>query len=202
MASTTVVGDITISLDGFVTGPDPDLDHGLGHGGEPLHRWAFSDDPVDQAVLQRSVDRSGAVIMGRRLFDIIDGPNGWSDDVGYGAEHAAQPPVFVVTHAPPTSWRLGDRFRFVTGGVSAAVDAARGVAGDKDVFVMGGGQVLRQALDEGLLDELVLHVSPMLLGRGTPLFEDAQPRALHQVSVEVSSEATHLTYQVPRATSP
>jgi dihydrofolate reductase len=202
MASTTVVGEITISIDGFVTGPDPDLDHGLGRGGEPLHQWVFGDDPVDQAVLQRSVDRSGAVIMGRRLFDIIDGPNGWSDDVGYGAEHAAQPPVFVVTHEPPASWRLGDRFRFVTGGVGAAVDAAREVVDGKDVVVMGGGHVIRQALDEGLLDELVLHVSPMLLGRGTPLFDDAQPRALEQVTVEVSSEATHLTYRVPPATSP
>jgi len=202
MAKASVVGDITISVDGFVTGPDPDLEHGLGHGGEPLHRWAFSEDPVDQGVLQRAVDRSGAVIMGRRLFDIIDGPNGWNDEVGYGAEHAAPPPVFVVTHGPPASWRLGDRFQFVTDGVGAAVEAAREVAeaDEKDVVVMGGGHVIRQALDEGLLDELTLHLSPMLLGRGTPLFDGSRPRSLEQISVEVSSEATHLTYRV--STSP
>ena len=98
---TKVIADITMSLDGFVTGPDPDLEHGLGHGGEPLHVWAFSDDEVDAAELKESTERSGAVVMGRRLFDIIDGPGGWNDEVGYGAEQVGTPPFFVVTHAKP-----------------------------------------------------------------------------------------------------
>ena len=84
----STVADISMSLDGFVTGPDPDLDHGLGHGGEPLHTWAIdSDDEIDAEVLATR-PTSGAVVMGRRLFDIIDGPKGWNDEMGYGAAHA------------------------------------------------------------------------------------------------------------------
>ena len=196
MGTQTVVADITMSLDGYVTGPKPDLEHGLGHGGEPLHNWVMNDDPVDAAMLQRSVDRSGAVVMGRRTFDLVDGPHGWSDEMGYGAGHAAMPPIFVVTHEPPTSWRLGDRFRFATGGVGDAVAQARAAADDKDVVVMGGGDVIRQALDEGLVDELLLHIAPMVLGDGAPLFDGAQLRELEQVSVEVSPFATHVTYRV------
>ena len=100
-----VVADITMSLDGFVTGPDAGPANGLGTGGEALHEWVFSGDPVDQRLLETSSARSGAVIMGRRLFDIIDGPDGWSDDMGYGAHVAAKPPFFCVTHSPPASRR-------------------------------------------------------------------------------------------------
>ena len=197
MGTHTVVADITMSLDGYVTGPKPDLEHGLGHGGEPLHDWVMKGDPVDAAILQRAVDRSGAVVMGRRTFDLVDGPQGWSDEMGYGAQHAATPPIFVVTHEAPTSWRLGDRFRFTTGGVSDAIGEASAAAGDKDVVIMGGGDVIRQALDEGLLDELVLHIAPMVVGDGAPLFDGVQLRELQQVSVEVSPYATHVTYRVP-----
>ena len=96
---TKVVADISMSLDGFVTGPDPDLQHGLGRGGEPLHSWAVdSDAEVDAEVLHEATERSGAVVMGRRLFDIIDGPGGWNDEMGYGAGLVGTPPFFVVTH--------------------------------------------------------------------------------------------------------
>ena len=123
---TTVVADISVSLDGFVTGPDAGPDNGLGTGGEPLHTWVLaSDDPVDAEVLARSTERSGAVVMGRNLFDVIDAPSGWNDEMGYGAGLAATPPFFVVTHAPPANVRLGLRFTFVTGGVAAAVEQAR-----------------------------------------------------------------------------
>src|SRR5687768_17864753 len=115
---TKVIADISMSLDGFVTGPDPDLEHGLGHGGEALHTWAIeSDDPVDAAVLQEATDRSGAVVMGRRLFDMVDGPHGWNDEMGYGAGHAATPSFFVVTHVAPEKVRLELDFTFVTDGV-------------------------------------------------------------------------------------
>ncbi|HEX9994943.1 MAG TPA: hypothetical protein VGB14_18605, partial [Acidimicrobiales bacterium] len=120
---TRVIADISISLDGFVTGPDPSNEQGLGAGGEALHEWALaSDDEVDAAVLREAVERSGAVIMGRRLFDIVDGPGGWNDEMGYGAGLAATPPFFVVTHSPPAQVRLDLRFTFVTGGVAAAVE--------------------------------------------------------------------------------
>lgn len=100
---TKVIADISMSLDGFVTGPDPDVDHGLGHGGEPLHTWAIeSDDPVDAEVLRDATEQSGAVVMGRRLFDIIDGPKGWNDEMGYGADLAATPPFFASRTPSPS----------------------------------------------------------------------------------------------------
>jgi dihydrofolate reductase len=191
-----VIADISMSIDGFVTGPDPDLEHGLGHGGEPLHTWAFSDDEVDARVLEESTERSGAVIMGRRLFDIVDGPGGWNDEMGYGARQAGTPPFFVVTHSTPESIRLELDFTFVTDGLASAIRLAQAAAGTKDVVVMGGGDVVRQCVDEGLADELVLHLSPIVLGAGTPLFVDAARRELRQREVRVSRYATHLTYDV------
>ena len=192
---TRVVADISMSLDGFVTGPGPDPAHGLGHGGEPLHTWALeSDDPVDADVLREATERTGAVVMGRRLFDTVDAPHGWSDEMGYGAGLAATPPFFVVTHSVPDHVRLGLRFEFVTKGLETAVDRARDAAGDKDVVVMGGGDIVRQVVDRGLVDELQIHLAPVLLGGGTPLFTGSARRQLVQRSVRVSSTATHLTY--------
>jgi dihydrofolate reductase len=191
-----VVGDISVSLDGFVTGPEPDLAHGLGRGGEGLHTWALDGDAVDARVLADATDATGVVIMGRRLFDIIDGPHGWTDEMGYGAAHAATPPVLVVTRNPPGSVRLGDRFTFVVDGVASAVAKAIAMADDRDVVVMGGAEVVRGCLERGLLDELRLHLAPVLLGSGTPLFVDQTPRTLRQVHVRVSGHATHLTYRV------
>ena len=193
---TLVVADITMSLDGYVTGPDPDLEHGLGRGGEPLHRWAFSDDPVDVDQLRTGTERSGAVIMGRRLFDIIDGPGGWDDDVGYGAGEVGTPPFFVVTHAVPATRRLELDFTFVLDGVASAIEQGRTVAGAKDVVIMGGGQVIAQALDAGLVDELHLHLAPMVLGDGTPLWQDVGRIEMRQLDVQVSPTATHLTFAI------
>jgi dihydrofolate reductase len=191
-----------VSIDGFVTGPDPDLDHGLGRGGEPLHTWAMSsDDEVDRAVLREAAERSGAVVMGRRLFDIVDGPRGWSDEMGYGADLAATPSFFVVTHSVPDHVRLDLDFTFVTDGPAAAIGQARAAAeaAGKDVVVMGGADVIRQCVDKGLADELRLHLSPVILGAGTPLFADSRRRLLVQRSVRVSPNATHLTYELGSA---
>jgi len=191
-----VVADITMSLDGFVTGPDPSPTAGLGEGGESLHEWVFSDDSVDAAVLREATEATGAVVMGRRLFDIIDGPDGWTDEMGYGAHHAARPPYVVVTHAPPEQVRLALDFTFVTEGVSAAVDRARESVGDGggDVVVMGGGDVIGQCLEADLLDELRIHLAPIVLGAGTPLFPPGLRLPLVQSAVRSSSSATHLTY--------
>jgi dihydrofolate reductase len=195
-----VIGDISVSLDGYVTGPDPDPEHGLGHGGEGLHRWALDGGAVDRQVLDAMVERTGAVLMGRRTFDVVDGPHGWSEDMGYGAERdqSAAPPVFVVTRRPPETVRLADRFTFVVDGIARAVDEARSAAGDRDVVVMGGGELVRGCLDAGLLDELHLHLSPVLLGGGAPLFAPGGPpgRQLEQYHVRVSAVATHLSYRV------
>jgi dihydrofolate reductase len=187
-----VIADISMSLDGFVTGPDPDAEHGLGHGGEPLHTWATgSDDPVDAEILRATTERSGAVVMGRRLFDVVDGPLGWNDEMGYGAGLAATPPFFVVTHAAPDQVRLGLRFTFVTDGLASAV--ARAAAGDRDVVVMGGADVVRQSVEAGLVDELGIHLAPVVLGGGTPLFGTGRVELTPTSSV-ASRHATHLTY--------
>jgi dihydrofolate reductase len=193
---TKVVADITMSLDGFVTGPGADPQHGLGIGGEPLHNWVMDPDDVDTEVLTEATEMSGAVVMGRNLFDVIDGPDGWNDEMGYGAGLAATPPFVVVTHAPPAKVRLGLDFTFVIDGVAVAIEHARQAAGDKAVVVMGGGDVVRQTLDAGLADELRIHLAPIVLGAGTPLFHGASRRELVQHSVRVSRNATHLVYDV------
>ena len=193
---TTIVADISMSLDGFVTGPNAGPTNGLGDGGGPIHDWVFSDDAVDKAVLGEATARSGAVVMGRNLFDVVDGPQGWSDEMGYGAQHAARPPFFVVTHHPPASVRLGLDFTFVTEGVAAAIDAARAVCpSNKDVVVMGGGDVVRQTIDHRMIHELTIHLSPIVLGSGTPLFGQVARNQLRQTEVRISSFAVHLTYE-------
>lgn len=197
----TVFADITVSLDGFVTGPNPGVDNGLGDGGEALHRWVFAEDsPDDRRVLERATQRTGAVVLGRRLFDVVDGPHGWNDARGYGADAAPhdQPPCFVVTHQQPPRIRLTDRFHVVTAGLAAAVGRAIDAAGARDVSIMGGGSIIRQALAAGLVDELTLHVAPVLLGSGTPLFADDAPmRARFPITNVVATQyATHVTYRV------
>jgi dihydrofolate reductase len=193
---TRVIADISMSLDGFVTGPDPGVDNGLGDGGEALHTWALHPDPVDADVLDEGVAATGAVIMGRRLFDIVDAPGGWNDEMGYGANRAADPPVLVVTRNPPAHVRLADRMTFVVDGLASAVSKGASIAGDRDVVLMGGAELIRGALDAGLVHELRLHLAPVLLGAGTPLFAEGRFRQLRQVHVRSSGQATHLTYLV------
>jgi dihydrofolate reductase len=191
-----VVGDISMSLDGFVTGPDPGPGQGLGRGGEALHIWALAGDATDRAVLTETTEATGAVIMGRTLFDIVDGPGGWNEDMGYGAAENAMPPVLVVTRNPPEHVRLRDRFSFVVDGVAGAVAKGVAIAEEREVVLMGGAQIVRGALELGLLDELRLHLAPVILGGGTPLFDGGTPRELRQIHVRVSGHATHLTYRV------
>ncbi|MGY1697006.1 MULTISPECIES: dihydrofolate reductase family protein [unclassified Geodermatophilus] len=188
---TLVIGDITVSLDGFVAGPDDAV--------EVLHTWALhSDDPVDRGVLERHVATSGAVVMGRHTFDEVD--RGWVDGMGYGAALDARPPFLVVTGSPPAEHRLAATHdvTFATDGPEAALQQARQAAGDLDVFVMGGGALVGSCLRDGLLDELRLHLAPAVLGGGTPLFPGAGRHRLEQTSVEASRTCTHLTYRVRR----
>ncbi|MFF9868116.1 dihydrofolate reductase family protein [Streptomyces sp. NPDC013953] len=204
---TRIIADISISLDGFVTGPDPHSENGLGTGGEALHTWAFSDDPDDRRVLREGTARSGAVVLGRHLFDVVDGPKGWNDASGYGAGEVGKPAFVVVTSSPPESVRTADLdWTFVTTGLPDAVTAARERAEaassdsgkDLDVVLMGGGATIASALDAGLVDVLTLHLAPIVLGAGTPLFTGGAPRTLVQRSVIPTSTATHLTYDVRR----
>jgi dihydrofolate reductase len=202
---TRIVADISVSLDGFVTGPDPGPGNGLGTGGEALHTWAFSDDPDDRALVREGTTRSGAVILGRRLFDLVDGPDGWNDEVGYGAREVGTPAFVVVTSSPPESVRLADLdWTFVTTGLPDAIAAARTRAEaasadrgqDLDVVLMGGGATIGSAVTAGLVDSLSVHLAPVILGGGTPLFTGGAPRTLVQRSVTVTATATHLVYDI------
>ncbi len=161
-----------------------------------MHAWAFDGNEVDKEVLRENVEATGAVVMGRRLFDFVDGPHGWSDDVGYGAELTATPPVFVVTHRIPKKVRLKRQFTFITTGLEAAIRTARLAADEKDVVVMGGGDVVSQSVIARLVQELRIHLAPIVLGTGTPLFKGGATVGLVQSSVRVSPRATHLTYRL------
>jgi dihydrofolate reductase len=191
-----VIADITISLDGYVAPPGAD-EQEVGDVDE-LQTWVMDQDPVDTETLERATAATGAVVMGRRLFDIVDQPGVWTEDAGYGAQFAGRPPFFVVTHSPPQDVRLerevGLRFTFVDD-LTAAVDQARAAAGDGDVVIMGGGDVIGQAIEQGLVDELHLHLAPMLLGGGTPLFRAGTRQRYRQRDVRPSSNAVHLVYE-------
>ena len=185
-----VIADITMSLDGYVTGPSGDVDE--------LHAWVTDQDAVDTEILERATAETGAVVMGRRLFDIVDGPNGWTKDMGYGAQQAGTPPFFVVTHSAPQHVRLqrelGMRFTFVDD-LTTAVERARTAATDGHVVIMGGGDIIGQTIEQGLVDELHLHLAPVLLGGGTPLFRAGTHQRYRQRDVRPSSNAVHLTYE-------
>ncbi|KQY46411.1 dihydrofolate reductase family protein [Cellulomonas sp. Root137] len=194
-----VILDITISLDGFVTGPNAGPDNGLGDDGLPLHEWAIGDrTPEDVEVLATLTAATGAVVMGRHTFDVVDAPDGWNDERHYGADQGDEPPpCFVVTHHAPARVRLTDRMTIVTTGLRDALDQAVAVAGDKDVFIMGGGELGGSALRDGVVDRLHLHVAPLLLGAGTPLFVGTrQTLRLDESATVITRNAAHLFYDV------
>jgi dihydrofolate reductase len=205
--------DITMSLDGFVAGPDASLEDPLGKGGMRLHEWAFAaaswreqhglsggEANADSDVIQESLDALGAVVMARRMFSGGEGPwtedpnaNGWwGDDPPYGV------PVFVLTHHAREPLHLGGgSFTFVTDGIEAALAQASDVAGDKDVLVAGGASLAQQYLAAGLLDELQIHVVPLFLGDGVRLFDQIDPAVdLELTRVIESPTVTHLRYRV------
>src|SRR3954471_18137044 len=177
--------EISMSLDGFVAGPDASLDEPLGRGGEQLHEWALGtaawrgphglpggEHNADSEILQRAWDRSGATIMGRRMYSGGAGP--WETDPNahgwWGEEPPFHHPVFVLTHHAREPLVLtGTTFTFVTDGSESAPAPARDAAGGKDVAIGGGADVAQQYLRAGVVDELQVHVAPVLLGAGTRL---------------------------------
>jgi dihydrofolate reductase len=196
-----VIADITMSLDGYVTGPGADPEHGLGDAPE-LHAWVTEQDPVDTEILEGATAASGAVVMVRRLFDTVDGPHGWSKDMGYGAQQVGTPPFFVVTHSPPQDVRLerelGMRFTFVPD-LETAIDQARAAATDGDVVIMGGGDVIGQALERGIVDEFRVHLAPIVVGGGTPLFRAGTRQRYRQRDVRpVEQRSPHRLRAVDR----
>jgi dihydrofolate reductase len=193
----SVFAGITTSIDGYIAAPDDGTGKGLGEGGERLHYWVFGgpwsyDEPrgepagEDAAWLEDMSKRVGAVVGGRWTYEAA---RHWGDENPWGI------PFFVVTHRPEEQPE-GDEFTFVAG-VEEAVARAREAAGDKDVHVMGGADVLRQALDAGLVDELSIIVAPVILGGGKRLFEGfTKSLDLTQVGVRQSEFATFIDYRV------
>jgi dihydrofolate reductase len=211
--------DISMSLDGFIAGPNQTLEEPLGEGGERLHEWIVAvaswreahdltggETNVDDEVVREALGRVGATVMGRRMFSGGEGP--WENDPNADAWWGDDPPfhhaVFVLTHhaREPVTKQGGTTFTFVTDGIEAAFARARAAAGDKDVAVGGGASVAQQYLKAGLLDELQLHVVPLLLGDGVRLFENHGGDELGELEctrvIESPTGVTHLRYRVVR----
>jgi dihydrofolate reductase len=188
-----VVFDISMSLDGFMTGAKQRPEEPLGDGGEQLHQWASSDDPRDREVLTGGGATLGAVICGRRTYD--DSQPWWGADGPTGSDRV---PVFVLSHDVPTEVPDGGVYTFVTGGVERTLQQARAVAGDKGVTVMGGADTGQQFLRAGLVDELSIHLVPVLFGSGTRMFEHLGDQHIQLDPAEViqTAAATHLRYRV------
>ena len=203
--------EISMSLDGFVAGPNPSLDDPLGRNGESLHEWAFAASAwreahglaggasnADSDVINEQLRRTGATIMGRKMFSGGEGP--WADDPNANGWWGDEPPfghhVFVLTHHARDPLSLGaTTFHFVTDGIESALEQARAAAGEKDIVVAGGAQAGQQYLNAGLLDEMQIHVAPVLLGGGARLFDDVSAN-IELVRTIASPAITHLRYRV------
>ena len=183
--SRLTVSAFTVSVDGYGAGPDQDLEHPLGRGSAHLHDWLIptrtfqqlsgkdGDTGVDDDFAKRSFDNVGAWIMGRNMFGPVRGS--WPDESWrgwWGENPPYHVPIFVLTHhaRPPLAMAGDNVFHFVTGGIHEALDRARAAAGVKDIRIGGGAATIRQYLEADLVDEMHLAVSPILLGRGEPLF--------------------------------
>jgi dihydrofolate reductase len=197
---TKVLAAITTSVDGYIAGPDDGPGKGLGEGGERLHYWVFGGPWTydskpngeatgeDAAWLEEAISRVGAVVGGRWTYEAA---GHWGDENPWGL------PFFIVTHRPQEE-PPGGAFTFVDG-VERAVEQAKAAAGDKDVSVMGGADVIRQAFAAGLVDELSIVVAPLLLGGGKRLFEGfAGDVELEHLGVHQSAYATFIDYRVRR----
>jgi dihydrofolate reductase len=209
----SVTCHISISLDGFVAGPDQSLEDPIGEGGMRLHEWVFGLDSwreqhgleggersADAEVVDEVVEGVGAYVMGRKMFGGGDGPwdeawTGW-----WGEDPPFHAPVFVLTHheRAPLAMQGGTTFTFVTDGIESALEQARAAAGDKDVAIAGGASAVQQYLAAGMLDELYLHIVPIVLGRGERLLEGVGDPTLVPIKVTASPAVTHVKYRVVR----
>ena len=185
--------DMSMSLDGYVTGPNDSRENPFGDGADTLHAWlssAATDD--DRAILRNLMDGVGAVVMGRTSFEKNEGDGGWDE-----AGPLGDIPCFVVTHNQPTT-AYPPVFTFITDGVASAIEQATAAAGDKIVSLFGA-TVMQQALPLGLVDELRVHVTPLLIGGGTPLFSTLDSSIkLERIEAQITPAATHLAFRVIR----
>ena len=216
LVTTSLRLDISISLDGFIAGPNPTLDDPLGEGGMGLHEWVIGLDSwrerhgleggergIDSDVVAESVEAAGAYIMGRHMFSGGSGP--WADDPmadgWWGDEPPFRAPVYVLTHhARAPLVKQGTTITFVTEGIESALEQAGAAAGGKDVALGGGADVAQQYLRAGLLDEIQIHLVPLLLGRGVRLFDNLEGASVgfEPTRVISSPAVTHVRYRVVR----
>jgi dihydrofolate reductase len=206
-----VTCQISISLDGFVAGPNRSFENPIGEGGLRLHEWVFAtaswreqqgltggENSIDSEVADQVFQNVGAYIMGRKMFGGGDGSwnhdwkGWWGDDPPYHL------PVFVLTHHPrdPLPMQGGTTFNFVTTGIRSALEQARSAAGDKDIMIAGGAHTVQQFIAAGILDELYLHIVPIVLGRGERLLENVGDPTLQPVTVIASPAVTHVKYRI------
>lgn len=205
---------ISISIDGFVAGPNPSEEHPLGEGGEQLHEWVVKlaawrkphgyeggEMNASSPVIEEALSNVGATVMGRNMFG--GGPGPWGEEPWegwWGDEPPFHTPVFVLTHheREPLEKEGGTTFAFVTEGIESALEQAKVAAGGKDVALGGGADVAQQYLAAGLIDEMDLNVAPILLGGGTRLFENlaGADLGLEQVRVIAGPDAAHIKYRV------
>jgi dihydrofolate reductase len=194
---------MSMSLDGFIAGPDIDVDRPMGDGGERLHQWLFqgdsdravapdgnSPDGVDTQVAREFSTATGAVVIGKRMFDV---------GVGLWGDTPFPVPSFVLTHEAREPLVMKSAvFTFVTDGIDSAVRQAQAVAGDKDVLVMGGAGIAQECLRAGILDEIQIQLVPVLLGAGTRLFDHLSPNhiELERTRLIESPHVTHLRFRV------
>jgi dihydrofolate reductase len=200
-----VHADMSMSLDGFVAGPNAGPHNALGDGGHRIQQWQYDLESwrerqsreggqinQDDEVFKERSSRNGAYVMGRRMFD--EGEVGWPDPPPFRA------PVFVLTRHAREPWvrQGGTTFTFVTDGIESALDQARAAAGEKDIQIAGGADIVGQFIEAGMLDELQIHLAPVLLGNGVRLFEHTGPEHVELESTRVidSPKVTHLRYRV------
>ncbi len=199
-----VVFNMTMSLDGFVAGPNDGPDNGLGDGGMALFDWygrgdtaykmpggdwKFKISAASAANLDRAINNAGVLVTGRRTFDIAH---------AWGGRHPVDVPIVVLTHNPPPEWiKPGSPFTFVTDGIESAIAQAQAIAGDKEVAI-GSATTLQQSLNASLLDEIHIDLAPLILGSGVRLFDQLGmvPQQLEQLAVTEGMGVTHLKYRV------
>jgi dihydrofolate reductase len=211
-----VKAQISVSLDGYMAGPNQSEEHGLGEGGDALHEWVVKlaawrephgreggegEENPSNAVMEKVQENIGAVMMGRNMFGPVRGPWGEREWSGWwGEDPPFHCPVFVLTHheREPLEMQGGTTFHFVTDGPEIAISQAKEAAGDADVAVGGGASALQQCIASHLLDEIVVHEVPTLLGGGERLFDNlaADAADFELVDVVQGPEAAHLTYRI------
>jgi len=199
--------DISMSLNGFITGPNDSVEAPLGEGGDRLHQWVYDlaswrrphgleggRTGADDDLMNEAFERTGAVVMGSRMFD--HGEERWGDDPPF------HNPVFVLTHEArePLVKQGGTTFTFVNDGIERSLELAKAAAGDKDASLAGGANTIQQYLKAGLIEEMQIHVVPVLVGDGRRLFGDlgTEQTELERTRVLDSKDVTHLQFRPPK----